>query len=313
MRALLTHAMKEMYQEKNPFTFLMPANPAIYEPFDFRYVYERPVWEFKDETFPLLVLEPLIGTKKIVKIELPQEKTREYIGKELKAAWTEAFHWSGIKNQVAEDNVQIEKQQRLLTIKSVSGSIEENTEINIYQKLADFANQWLAVHADIYVYRDASYYEMQVKESKAQNGDIFLVEEHEEIVGFFLYAREGDEIFVQEVMEQEEGLFSFLQIQPQKKPIIMARIVHLEEMLKLVRSSEHKTILLEVKDKLIQENTGLYLWEITPTGSLVSCIEKQSEDISLSGNDTTKDENISIDIGELTPYLFGRVFINEIV
>ena len=26
-----------------------------------------------------------------------------------------------------------------------------------------------------------------------------------------------------------------------------------------------------------------------------------------------EDENISIDIGELTPYLFGRVFINEIV
>ena len=30
MRNLLLHSFREMYQEKNPFTFLMPANPAIY-------------------------------------------------------------------------------------------------------------------------------------------------------------------------------------------------------------------------------------------------------------------------------------------
>ena len=48
MRSLLMHSFKEMYEEKQPFTFLMPANPAIYEPFDFRYIYERDMWKLKD-------------------------------------------------------------------------------------------------------------------------------------------------------------------------------------------------------------------------------------------------------------------------
>ena len=40
MRQLLMHSFGEMYEEKEPFAFLMPANPAIYEPFDFQYIYE---------------------------------------------------------------------------------------------------------------------------------------------------------------------------------------------------------------------------------------------------------------------------------
>lgn len=36
MRALLTKALKDMQAQKKPFTFLMPADEAIYTPFDFR-------------------------------------------------------------------------------------------------------------------------------------------------------------------------------------------------------------------------------------------------------------------------------------
>lgn len=39
MASLLKTAMREMYERKEPFTFLMPAAEAIYYPFDFRFVY----------------------------------------------------------------------------------------------------------------------------------------------------------------------------------------------------------------------------------------------------------------------------------
>lgn len=41
MASLLKAAMKEMYDRKEPFTFLMPAAEAIYYPFDFRFIYKQ--------------------------------------------------------------------------------------------------------------------------------------------------------------------------------------------------------------------------------------------------------------------------------
>lgn len=41
MGQLLRKAMREMYDRKEPFTFLMPAAEAIYYPYDFRYIYSR--------------------------------------------------------------------------------------------------------------------------------------------------------------------------------------------------------------------------------------------------------------------------------
>ena len=107
----------------------------------------------------------------------------------------------------------------------------QESQIPILHLLAEFANQYLREHYNIYVRRDASYYEMQLKELEAQNGDIYVLFEQGEIKAFFLYANEGKEIFIQEVMEEKEGILDFLQKAEKKKPIIMARIIHLEEMM----------------------------------------------------------------------------------
>jgi predicted acetyltransferase len=44
MRDLLVRGMKELRRDSLPFTFLMPADEAIYEPFGFRTVYEQSTW-----------------------------------------------------------------------------------------------------------------------------------------------------------------------------------------------------------------------------------------------------------------------------
>ena len=45
MARLLRESFQLMYERKVPFIFLMPASPAIYEPFTFRFIYDRPIWE----------------------------------------------------------------------------------------------------------------------------------------------------------------------------------------------------------------------------------------------------------------------------
>ncbi len=47
MDALLRSALMELHEKGQPFTFLMPAAAAIYEPYQFRYIYEKPVYQIR--------------------------------------------------------------------------------------------------------------------------------------------------------------------------------------------------------------------------------------------------------------------------
>lgn len=277
MRELLMHSFREMYEEKMPFAFLMPANSAIYEPFDFRYIYKREVWELK-------------GTFK------------EYTN--------------------------IDKLHGLYSVRYL---YEKCPQLPILSLLAEFANRYLRERYNIYVHRDVSYYEMQLKESEAQNGDIYVFFENGEIKAFFLYAKEGEEIYIQEVMEETEGILNFLQKAEKKKPIIMARIIHLEEMMKLICSKENTSMMIEIEDELIPENAGIYWWKMTPKGSKVTKIKSNavtgiSVDLKAAEKETEmlkeKAEGaemegivpeVSMHIRELASWILTGVFINEIV
>lgn len=57
MRSLLCKSLQDIHGEGHPFTYLMPANRAIYEPFDFRIVYEQKKVE--------LPLDPTEANKKM--------------------------------------------------------------------------------------------------------------------------------------------------------------------------------------------------------------------------------------------------------
>lgn len=47
MDMLLKAALEDMYKEKQPFTFLMPASPKIYEPYQFVYIYDKKEWRLE--------------------------------------------------------------------------------------------------------------------------------------------------------------------------------------------------------------------------------------------------------------------------
>ena len=285
MRNLLLHSFREMYQEKNPFTFLMPANPAIYRPFDFEYVYERDIWELKEPEKMVPFLETL-GNKVMEYEEILSGET---------AIREEMLDVTG-----------------LYSVRSLRKQFPKFPVMNL---LAESANEYLKEHYNIYVHRDHSYYEMQLKESEAQNGDIYVLFDKGAVQAFFVYAKEGEEIFIQEVLEKEDGILDFLQKAEKKKPIIMARIIHLEEMMKLVCSRENIVTMIEIKDELIPENAGIYQWEITSEGSKVQKIsqavnvsDKYKAEVQKSGT-----PEVSIHIRELAVKILTGVFINEIV
>ena len=50
MGGLLRASLNEMYAEKIPFTFLMPAAEAIYSPYDFRFIYEQNIGKIRMES-----------------------------------------------------------------------------------------------------------------------------------------------------------------------------------------------------------------------------------------------------------------------
>lgn len=51
MRTLLIRMMEDMYKERVPFTFLMPASEKIYYPFDFRFIFNQPLWKTEESSY----------------------------------------------------------------------------------------------------------------------------------------------------------------------------------------------------------------------------------------------------------------------
>lgn len=169
MRKLLHRSLKDIYAKGHPFTYLMPANKAIYEPFDFRIVYQQK------------------------KVELPVNP--------------------------------------------------------------ESANEKMSELFDVYTLRDNWYVEKMLEEERVCAG---------------------------------EPPFEIV-------PYIMTRITHVEQMLKLLRSSQPLKVILNVKDEIIEENQGRFLWEVSKTES--SC-EKISKEESI--------REISVGIAELTEFVFGK-------
>lgn len=171
MRKLLVKSLNDIHKESHPFTYLMPANRAIYEPFDFRIVYQQR------------------------KVELPLEP--------------------------------------------------------------ELANEKMAELFDVYTLRDAWYVEKMLEEERVCAGDPPF-----EIV-----------------------------------PYIMTRITHVERMLSLLRSEKPVRIVLDVKDEIILENNGRFLWEISEGSSVCRKVTDENADISVS-------------IAELTEFAFGKRIID---
>lgn len=239
MATLLLEAFSYMYQKRQPFTFLMPANPAIYEPFGFRYIYDRAVYH--------------------------------------------------LNTQIRDEKLRIKRM-----------------EANELADVIVFANEQLKEKFDLYLYRDEEYYVLLEKELQSENGAVFLIYKKEELIGVYLYAQEDEESFIQEVILSKdcENYELFIE-EKKKKPIIMARIICIEEMGKLCllnKNAPENSIMLtfNIEDKIINENNGIFEWHIGKNESYIKNIT--TEFFKSHGQENC---DIVTTIENLSEFLFG--------
>lgn len=146
MRKLLEQAFLQMKEEQIPFTYLMPVNKKIYEPFDFRTIYVQ-------ERILVKGIE-LKGAKE----ELEREEEAIRIAKEeaeLKAAWISRPHK---ERKAAADRISMKY-------------FPELTELE-QEKVISYCNKKLSKEFDIYTVRDKEYYGDLQKEMKAMKGNV---------------------------------------------------------------------------------------------------------------------------------------------
>lgn len=189
-RGLMATLLQEVFtyagEVKSPFVFLMPADPAIYEPFGFSYIYARPEYDV-----PISMLAPTV-----------------YISKKPKDGFC---------------------------VKFINASISKSDLC----KLASFANNTLSQQVDYYIFRTEDYFDTLLAELQSQHGGIYLFKKEEDIVGYILYANEGNPFIQEMVLSPDfdmlvDSIFMSTYIpsvQTEKKPIIMAKNICISESL----------------------------------------------------------------------------------
>ncbi len=212
MADLLKEALQFMWEEGQTFTFLMPANPAYYTPFQFTYVYDRPEWKLNESILPV-----------------------RYLGNAAK--YEAEFH---------------------LTVKDKGKLQIKTAQTEDMAKLATFANDLLAHNTDCYMLRSARYYEILKKELIAQNGNLFCVEQEGEIKGILAYICENEKPGLQEVLLSGEPAKWQLVNAEEYKPMIMARILRVEEFMNQLYCDGTIDLLVDVVDPLLTQNSGIY-------------------------------------------------------
>ena len=270
MARLLRRAMQDRQEKEQPFLFLMPAAEAIYRPFGFRFIYRQQsmtgVPGVPDDAEPLTPVED----HSPVKAGLPQKPDG-------RKGSTEAWKLS----PVAEDEL---------------------------EAAARFAEDQLSRrHIWVRTIRDRYYYHVLKKECQAENGNLCWMLQGGCRQGLVAYtyeeAVEVREPLLPEPEQLEEALNgcfgSFHRplyvygIVPGKeqngvqkaegkpesgkwkqepvRPVIMARALDLSVLTAGIRAVCPVSLVLELEDGILPDNTGRFLWQVS---ELESCWEK---------------------------------------
>lgn len=278
MRQMLRHAMQEMYQNKECFSYLMPAKVEYYEPFDFTVVYEQR---------------------------------------------------SGILESIGQMECEL----------SCLPAEQED-----YKELALFLEEKLQNEYGVYTAREEENFPTLKHQFQSEHGDLMLVRENQRLVGYFLYG-EYDDIEIMEPICEKGYEPAFLQAieqyfsekkkrlkltafseamekwmqETQKKPTIMFRIINLEMLSRYLRSKEEIEMVIDIKDPLIPQNNGTFLFQISSNRGMMTKTERKAEGFCtieeltrfLYTNESFGNENIQKKCESLQR--FAPVFINELV
>lgn len=276
MGALLRTSLKEMYNRGFPFTFLMPAAEAIYTPYDFRYIYS-------------------------------QDR-----GALVRGRRDGELHW---------------KSEDVLFSDAGLWDAEE---------MSHFFEIYFADRFQVCTVRNAAYYQTMILEQQSEKGGVRLMRQDGVLKGFYAYAGEdGLEIreplflpgYEEDFRISAEELAGRMQAGQRgdaeqhgdagqkeipvyacppeyadsRKPLIMARIVSLRNLLSALRVPEEKSVdcSFAVIDPLITENSRV--WKLT----------SGIGETELHVGETEDSEGV-LPVADFTELIFGQVTPEEL-
>ena len=167
-----------------------------------------------------------------------------------------------------------------------------------FGKLGSWMNRWLSENYEIYALRTEAYMNRMWKEIESEEGELSFLYDGESLAGVecFWGKEERERRFLY-------GKREFVEEESPSHPAIMARIVNLCEFMKGIRL-EGEGVLhlnLEIRDDLLEENNGVFSWEIDASGSHISRIKRPG---GWKGD--------AIDISSLTSWLMGYGPVPEV-
>ncbi len=256
MKAIIKKALKDMYDNGESFTFLMPASEAIYLPHDFRTVYEQ--------------------------------KRRFYVP----------------ESEQCEEVV--EEEAAHIRDSEVSRASEADCP-----ELAEFANENLREHYQVYALRDVPYYERLIKEYESDGGKLLVRRINGCIADCMTY-----------VPDYKEG---------EEKHKIMVRIVDVRRMLMSLSLESLTAVCFRIVDPVIEENnqcvvltgtefSGVMLMEGKPGNSegtmtvaaLASLIfGAESVDKVCEEDGVVMSERMKKEMMKIIP--LSKIYLNEVV
>lgn len=172
--------------------------------------------------------------------------------------------------------------------------------------LAHFVNANLCRHYGLFNIRSAVYYERFLSELKSCNGNLYQIMENGKRKGYFAYTEETDCSIREAVFENKSDIERYFYVAKDKKPAVMARIVNLPEMLKHISANGKVTIAIRLKDPVIAENDGLFIWYIDEKGS---CMERVEETDNCE--ESSMRPEVTATIGEFTAFIFEYIKLKQ--
>lgn len=163
---------------------------------------------------------------------------------------------------------------------------------------AVFAGKCLEKQYEVYTMRDEEYYRSLCREVRSADGDLVLLrtrDERERLAGISAYYGDNE-------TEQRELLVlpEYVKEIAPPKPLIMGRIVNLEQFVSVIRLKEESEasemeLMIEVSDDQIHQNDGIFRWNLNKDGSVLTRLTEG----------TIVKPHLSLGIAEMTSWLFG--------
>lgn len=283
MSAVMKQALRDMAREHQPFTFLIPANPAVYRSDGFVFVDS----EADDET--------ACGTRQKEKdISTFRELSlRRANAADIPAMVRFANTFLDEEYDIFPEHTEAYYHRMMAELKCQNGGIvllvrARNSEQEIQPDWEGLPEQLIGIFSYGKENRRTAIQELLVKREYRKK-ILFRIRE--------------------ESTWREDGIAGkqfFAPFTEQKSPLaidtmnFMFRILDLRALVPLLRSRKPYALRVQVEDRILPENTGAYEILLDRAGGTITCIPVEETECSM-------------DITELTCYLFGKmkIFIRE--